>query len=91
MSTLIHLPRFSFGGPLAMMYKLLRDYFVLNDSMNSFDFFFEVCGYIVQNHVPPLVSHLLLCILTPNISRHMSHHDRCGNLSFNCLHTDYLI
>jgi hypothetical protein len=91
MSTLTHSPRFSFGGPLGMMYKLLWDYFVLDDFMSNFDLFFDVCGYIVENYVAPLVSHLFLCISIPSIWRHMSHHDRWSNLSFKYSHIGYLV
>jgi len=27
--------------------------FVLNDFVNGFDFFFEICEHIIQGHVPP--------------------------------------
>ncbi len=52
-------PRFSSNGPLGMVYELLQDCFVPNDFANGFDHFFELCGHIVQGHVPPLVLHLL--------------------------------
>jgi hypothetical protein len=51
-----------FSGPLGMVYKLSRDCFVLDDFMSNFDIFFEVCGYIAQDHVSHSVSCLLLCI-----------------------------
>jgi len=47
------------SGPLGMVYEFLRDCFVPYDVTSGFDLFFEVCGHIVQGHVPPSVSHLL--------------------------------
>jgi hypothetical protein len=49
----------SSGGPLGMVYELLRDYFVLDDYASVFDLFFKVCGHIVRGHVPPSISCLL--------------------------------
>jgi hypothetical protein len=46
------------NGPLGMVCELLQDCFVPYDSTNGFDLFFEICGHIVQGHVPALVSHL---------------------------------
>jgi hypothetical protein len=42
-----------------MVYKLLWNYFILDDFMSGFNLFFKVCEHIVRNHVPPSVSHLL--------------------------------
>ncbi len=58
-SILAHSPHFSFGGPSSMVYELLQNYFVPNDYTSGFDFFFEVCGHIVQGHVPLLILQLL--------------------------------
>jgi hypothetical protein len=52
-------PRLSFDGPLNMGYELSKDYFVLDDFMNGFYFFFKVCGHIAWGHVPPSVLHFL--------------------------------
>jgi hypothetical protein len=66
-------------GPLDMVYELLQNCFVLNDYMNGFDLFFEVCGHIAQGHVPPSTSHLFFYIFIPNVGkviwRHTSHCD----------------
>ncbi len=48
-------PCLSSSGLLGMVYELLQDYFVLNDFVNGFNLFFEVCGHIVRGHVPPLI------------------------------------
>ncbi len=53
---LVRSPHFSFSGPSSMMYELLRNCFVLDDSTSGFNFFFKVCGHIVQGHVPPSIS-----------------------------------
>jgi len=42
-----------------MVFELLQDCFVLDDSVNGFNFFFEVYGHIFWSHVPLLVLHLL--------------------------------
>jgi hypothetical protein len=39
-----------------MVYHLLRDCFAPNDFANGFNFFFEICGHIIQGHVPPSIS-----------------------------------
>jgi hypothetical protein len=39
-----------------MVYELLQDYFVPDDSTNGFDLFFKVCGHIAHGHVPPSIS-----------------------------------
>ncbi len=39
-----------------MVYELLRDCFVLDDFASGFNLFFEVCGHIVQGHIPPSIS-----------------------------------
>jgi hypothetical protein len=44
---LVHSPCFSSGGPLGMVYELLRKCFVLDDSASGFDLSFDVCGHIV--------------------------------------------
>jgi hypothetical protein len=49
----------SFGGLSGMVYELFQNYFVLDDYVSAFDFFFKVCGHIVQSHVPPSISCLL--------------------------------
>jgi hypothetical protein len=51
-------PHFSSNDLLGMVYELLQNYFFPNDYANGFDLFFEVCGHIVQGHVPPSISHL---------------------------------
>jgi hypothetical protein len=38
-----------------MVYEILQYDFLPYDSMSGFDFFLEVCGHIVQGHVPLLV------------------------------------
>jgi hypothetical protein len=43
-----------------MVYELLRDYFVPDDSASGFDLFFEICKHIVHGHVPPSISRLLV-------------------------------
>ncbi len=55
-SILTHSPSFSFNGFSGTVYELLWDYFVLDDSVNGFDFFFEICGHKAL----PLVSRLLV-------------------------------
>jgi hypothetical protein len=40
-------PHLSFSDPSGVVYEFLRDYFVLDDSMNGFGLFFEICGHIV--------------------------------------------
>jgi hypothetical protein len=40
-STLTHSPPLSFGGSLSMVYELLRNCFVFDDSTNGFEFFFR--------------------------------------------------
>ncbi len=42
-----------------MVYKFLRNYFILDDFMSAFNFFFKVFEHIVWNHVLPSVSCLL--------------------------------
>jgi hypothetical protein len=53
-------PRLSFGSPSGMVYELLRDYFVNNNSTSDFHLLFEICGHIIRGNVPPLISHLLV-------------------------------
>jgi hypothetical protein len=43
-----------------MVYELLQDCFVFDDSNSGFDYFFEICGYITHSYVPPSVSCLLV-------------------------------
>ncbi len=43
-----------------MVYELLQNCFVFNDSINGFDLFFEICKHIVCGHVHPSVSRLLV-------------------------------
>jgi hypothetical protein len=78
-STLVCSPPFSFVGPLGMVYELLQNYFVPNDFTSGFDLFFEVCGHIVQGHVPLLVLRLLstfqFLMLKKKVQRHTSHYD----------------
>jgi hypothetical protein len=40
-------PRFSSGGPLSMVYELLRNCFVPDDFASGFELFFKVCGHII--------------------------------------------
>jgi hypothetical protein len=61
-STLTHSPRFSFGGPLGMVYELLWDCFVLDDYANGFDSFFEICKHNIRGHVPSSLSCLLVAM-----------------------------
>ncbi len=49
-------------SPLGMVYELLRDCFVLDDFVNGFDLFFEICRHITHGHVPPSVSCLLVVL-----------------------------
>jgi hypothetical protein len=44
----------------SMVYDLLRNCFVLEDFLNGFDFFSEVCGHIDRGHVPSSVLYLLV-------------------------------
>jgi hypothetical protein len=55
-STFVCSPRFSSSDPSGMVYELLRDYFFLDDFVSGFNLFFEICGHIAQNHVPPSIS-----------------------------------
>jgi hypothetical protein len=43
-----------------MVYELLQNYFVPNDSMDGFNLFSEINGHIIQGHVPLLV----LCLFS---------------------------
>jgi hypothetical protein len=45
-----------FDGLLGMVYELLQYCFAPDDFMSGFNLFFEVCGHIVQGHVPPSIS-----------------------------------
>jgi len=54
--TLACSPCLFYGDLLGMVYELLRDCFVLDDFANGFNLFFEVCGHIVQGHIPPSIS-----------------------------------
>jgi hypothetical protein len=36
-----------------MVYELLRNCFVFDNSANGFDLFFEICGYIAHSYVLP--------------------------------------
>jgi len=56
---LVHSPCLSSGGLLGMVFELLRDCFVPNDSTSGFDLFFKVCGHIARSHVPPSISNFL--------------------------------
>jgi hypothetical protein len=47
-----------FNGLLGMVHELLQDCFAQDDFVSGFNLFFEVCGHIVQGHVPPSISHL---------------------------------
>jgi hypothetical protein len=53
-------PSLSFGNPSGMVYELLQDCFVLDDSTSGFDLFLKICEYIAHGHVPPLVSLLFV-------------------------------
>jgi len=57
---LTHFPHLSSNNPSGMVYELLRDYFVPNDSTNGFDLFLKICKHITCGHVPSLISHLLI-------------------------------
>ncbi len=50
----------SFISPSGMVYELSWDYFVPDDSANSFHLFLKVCGHIVWGHIPPLISFFFL-------------------------------
>jgi hypothetical protein len=56
----MHLPSLSFGNPSSMVYELLQDYFVLDDSTSGFDLFLKMCEHIVHGHILPLISLLLV-------------------------------
>ncbi len=43
-----------------MVYELLQDYFVLDDSASGFDLFFEICKHIAHGHVLPSISRLFV-------------------------------
>jgi hypothetical protein len=51
-------PHLSSDSLPSMVYVFLRDCFVLNDYVNGFDIFFEMCEHIIHGHVLPLVSRL---------------------------------
>jgi hypothetical protein len=55
-------PCLSFNGLLNMVYELLQDCFVPNDSTTGFHLLFEICKHIACGHVPPLVSSLLVAL-----------------------------
>jgi hypothetical protein len=58
---LTHLPCLSFDDLSNTVYKILQDYFVLNDSTScGFDILFEICGHIICGHVLSIISHLLV-------------------------------
>ncbi len=57
-STLVYSSCISSYHPLSIVYEILQNYFVLDNSMSDFNLFFEICGHIVQGHVPPSISHL---------------------------------
>jgi hypothetical protein len=48
------------SGLSGLVYEILRDCFVLDDFVNGFEFFFEICGYIVHNYIPPSISCMLV-------------------------------
>jgi hypothetical protein len=52
-------PCLSFDGFSNMVYELLQDCFVPNDS-TSFHLLFKICRHIACGHVPPSVSSLLV-------------------------------
>jgi hypothetical protein len=74
--TLAHSPCIFSSGLLGMVYELLRDCFVPNDFAIAFNLFFEICGHIVQGHVPPSISHLFSTSQLLMLEKHTSHHDR---------------
>jgi hypothetical protein len=41
-SVLAHSPNLSSSGPSGAVYELLRDFFILNDSTNGFNLFFDI-------------------------------------------------
>jgi hypothetical protein len=43
-----------------MVYELLWDFFVLNNSTSGFYFFFEMCKHIVRGHFPQSISHMFV-------------------------------
>jgi hypothetical protein len=60
----------SSNNPLSMVYEILWDYFVPDDSSNDF-IFFNVCGHIVHGHVPPSISHLLATLQSLILQKQM--------------------
>jgi hypothetical protein len=48
-------PCLVFGGPSNMVYEILQNGFLPYDYVSGFNVFLEVCGHIVQGHVPPLI------------------------------------
>ncbi len=59
--SLTHLPCLSFDDLSSMVYEILQDYFVFDDSANcGFDILFEICGHIICGHVLSIISHLLV-------------------------------
>jgi hypothetical protein len=69
-------PHFSFGGPSSMVYELLQNYFVPNDSMSGFNLFFEIYGHIARG-----LFHFYYCVyfyisipsVGKEVYRHTSH------------------
>jgi len=53
-------PCLSYDGLSNMVYELLQDCFVPNDSTSGFHLLFEICRHIACGHVPPSVSSLLV-------------------------------
>jgi hypothetical protein len=46
--SLVHSPHLSFRGPSDMVYELLQNCFVPNDSMNGFDLFLRYVGTLLK-------------------------------------------
>jgi hypothetical protein len=61
-SILTCFPHLSSSNPSGMVYELLQDCFVPDDSTSGFDLFFEICKHIARGHVFPSISHLLVAL-----------------------------
>ncbi|KAL2634304.1 hypothetical protein R1flu_005783 [Riccia fluitans] len=52
-------PHLSSGGPLGMVFELLRDCFTPQDPTSGFDLLFDLCTHIAQGRVFPSTAYLL--------------------------------
>ncbi len=53
------MPHLLTSGLFGMVFEHLQNHFHLENSMNGFPQFFQLCFHITQGHIPPQIAHVL--------------------------------